>query len=315
VKPAVYTAGLLLAGAVGFVAGRWMGKDEGVRGPSRGEGMEGAARFRVEMDREEFIGLQQRVQRAEALAAENARLATELAALQPEGGRDPAAGADLPRGTRRPDGTIVGGATWSPLTKIMAVGFLDREVMRFFEQADLTEHQRTRLRAEMETRIGGVMQIAADLINGDLSGDDAYAKLADTAAEGRSAVRKVLDEKQYALYERFESGMGDYIRENVVSAEAAGLRQRLSLDAEQERNVARILEARYRRVQDRLGAPIPNMFFKVLRRESDGDIYTETAAEIAGYLRPEQVPLFHEAEANAMPALQEEYRKMLIPKP
>jgi len=310
-----FAAALILAAGVGFLAGRLTSGDEGGRGDGRAEVTRAGPAVRVELAAEEFAEWRKKVARTEDLEAENRRLQEELRRSDAARQAVQDAAAELGPGDRRPDGSIVGGATWSPMTKSMAVGFLDLFVEQFFEEANLTEHQRQKLRKEMETRINSVMQLAADFVNGDATGDEIYGNLEGIADEGRGKLREFLDDRQYGIYLRFESGMGDFVRNNVVSTETTALRTRLGLDSEQEKNLKRVLEDRYRRVSERLGAPIPNMFFKALRRESDADIYAETSKEIRGYLRPEQVPAFLDAEANAMVALQEEYRKMLIPRP
>ena len=303
-------AALLLAAGLGFLAGRWSAGEEGGRGPDRAETGREAGRARVEVAPDEFVEWQKRVAQVEALEAENRRLQERLAGAAPA--RDPG-DEGLQPGTRRADGTIVGGAAWPEGTKTMAVGFLGNFLERFFDEANLTPLQRKKLRAELETRIGDAMQIAADTVNGDISGDEAYDRLSKMAEKGRATVKEIVDAQQFEVYEKFERGVGDFVRMNVVSTELTGLRTELGLDTEQERNVQRVLEARYQRVQQRLGAPIQNMFFRPLRRDSDRDIYDETAAEIASYLRPDQAPLFAEADKEAATAVHD-FRRLLVPK-
>jgi len=186
-------------------------------------------------------------------------------------------------------------------------------VQRFFREANLTETQRQRLRAEIETRVGQVMQNVADFVNGDLTADQSYDALNTIAIQSRAMLSTVLDQKQYAVYERFEKEMGGFVHDNVVTNEMATLRKELDLDPAQEKRVRAIVEERDRRVRDRLNAPLPNMFFKPMRRESDKDIYTETGEAIRGLLRPEQAVAFDEVEIRAPTALFA-YRSLLIPR-
>ncbi|MHC4730782.1 MAG: hypothetical protein ACYS6Z_09370, partial [Planctomycetota bacterium] len=59
--------------------------------------------------------------------------------------------------------------------------------------------------------------------------------------------------------------------------------------------------------------PLPNMFFKPMRRERDRDIYAQTGDEIRRFLRPEQVAAFDQVESKAPTALYA-YRSLLIPR-
>ncbi|MCK6461644.1 MAG: hypothetical protein L6Q95_17315, partial [Planctomycetes bacterium] len=246
--------------------------------------------------------------RANRLEAENRVLRGEAPA---EGPSPEAPPAEVP-GTRREDGTIVGGASWSAQTRLIAIGYLSGPVEDFFKRANLTEHQKQRLRAELEQRITDVMQLAADYTNGDIDGDAMYEALTKVVAKGRGAAAEVLDDRQLALYHEFESGIGDFNRSNVVQNELTRLRQDLGLDREQERLVKTVIEERYRRVQDRFQAPIPNMFFQPIRRNADKDIYDETGVAIRSYLRPEQRAAYDAAEAKAATGVFG-YRSLLVP--
>jgi hypothetical protein len=263
----------------------------------------------VEIPADELARVQQRVARADALEDENERLRLRLDRLEPDAARD----AEPPAGSRRPDGTIVGGARWSKMTTTLAAGFLDGMVEQFFREANLTEDQRQRLRAEMEVRVGQVMQTAADFVNGDATADQAYDTLNTIAVESRAMLGTVLDPKQYAVYQRFEKQMVGFVHDNVVNNEMATLRSDLDLDPAQEKKVRAIVEERYRRVQERLNAPLPNMFFKPMRRARDRDIYADTGDRIREFLRPEQVAAFDVVEGKAPTALYA-YRNLLIPR-
>jgi hypothetical protein len=263
----------------------------------------------IEMPADEFAEAQQRVARVDALEDENERLRERLTRLEPEAPED----EELQPGSRRSDGSIVGGARWSKMTMNMALGFLDGKVEQFFREANLTEVQRQRLREEMERRVGEVFQTTADVVNGDVTADQAYEVLDAVATDGRKTVARVLDEKQLNAYRNFEKDMVALVHNNVVTNEMATLRNELDLDPEQEKKVRAVVEQRYRRVQDRLNAPIPNTFFKPMRRDSDSDIYVETGAAIRGFLRPEQATAFDDVESKASTALYA-YRSLLIPK-
>lgn len=263
----------------------------------------------IEIPADELARVQQQVARTDALEAENQRLRERLERLEPDAAPD----EELPPGSRRRDGTIVGGAHWSKMTISMALGFIEGKLEKFFRDANLTEAQRQRLRKELERRINEVMQTTADFVNGDVTADQAYDVLDGIAADGRKIVAGVLDEKQRGIYHRFEKEMTGLVHDNVVTIEMATLRNELDLDPEQEKMIRAVVEERYRRVQDRLNAPIPNMFFKPLRRERDRDIYAETGVAIRSFLRPEQTTAFDSVESKAAAALYA-YRSLLIPR-
>jgi hypothetical protein len=157
------------------------------------------------------------------------------------------------------------------------------------------------------------MQAAADFVNGDATGDQAYDQLKTMLDEGRKLVQTVLDDKQLKTYRKFEGKIISMVQDNVVNNELATLRSKLDLDPEQTSAVRAIVETRYRRVQDKFDAAIPNMFFKPIRREADAAIYTETATEIRKFLRPEQAAAFDAYEATANDAVLE-FRTWLVPK-
>lgn len=291
----------LLSGTIGFLLGRASPAPE--RAEKRAPPVREAP---PELPPEAYAVLEAEVQK---LRAENRGLRGE----EPEAAPAPEAPPDEVPGTRREDGTIVGGARWAPATRLLAIGYLSGPVEDFFRRANLTEHQKQRLRTELEQRIGDVMQLAADYANGDLDSDGMYDALGKVVAKGRVAAAEVLDDRQLTIYNEFESGIGEFNRSNIVQNELTTLRQDLGLDREQERLVRPILEERYRRVQDRFNAPIPNFMFKPIRRGADSDIYDETGKAVRGYLRPEQKALFDAADAKAATAVFD-YRSLLVPK-
>lgn len=297
----------LLSGILGYVVGR------ASPAPERAEPRANAPRDlpTVELEPQAYEALQEAARRADKLEAENRVLRGEVHDV--EGGPAPEAPPVETPGTRREDGTIVGGASWSPQTRLLAIGYLSGAVDEFFKKANLTEHQKQRLRAEVEQRITDVMQLAADYTNGDLDGDAMYDALTKIVAKGRGAAAEVLDDRQLAIYNEFEAGIGDFNRTNIVQNELTTLRKELGLDREQERLVKTVIEDRYRRVQERFNAPLPNMFFQPIRRNADKDIYDETGTALRSYLRPEQRAAYDAAEKKAATAAFG-YRSLLVPK-
>jgi len=307
VRALLFVACIAVAGLAGYLLGS---RDTGGHTSEQAEYKRPRPPRRlIEMPAEELARVQQQVARADALEAENERLRERLDRFEPVAPPD----EELPPGSRRSNGSIVGGARWSKMTMNMALGFLDGKVEQFFREANLTEAQRQRLREEMERRVGEIFQTTADVVNGDLTADRAYEVLDAIATDGRKTVASVLDEKQLNTYHDFEKQMVHLVHSNVVTNEMATLRNELDLDPAQEKKVRAIVEARYRRVQKRLNAPMPNTFFKPMRRERDRDIYTETGQQIRAFLRPEQVAAFNQVESKAPTALYA-YRSLLIPK-
>jgi hypothetical protein len=225
----------------------------------------------------------------------------------------PAAAEETP-GTRRPDGTIVGGASWNPVTRMLAIGFLEDQVNMFFADANLTEYQKQQLKAEMEQRITDLMQLAADHANGEIDAEKVYESVETLAATTRANVAQLLDERQLGKMEEFERGMVQFNRSNIVSNEMTTLRQELKLDPEQERLIRPIVEDRYRRVQEKISTPIPNFLFKPIRRPSDASIYDETSKAMRQYLRPDQRAAYDATDAAMATAIQG-FRQSLVPKP
>jgi len=303
-SPLLLVAVALLSGVIGFLIGR--GSPAAERAERRAPPARETAM--VEVTPEALAALQEAAARVEKYERQEQAQPTDDAAPAPE-----APPAEEP-GTRRADGTIVGGAKWPPATRLLAIGYLSGPVEDFFRKANLTETQKQRLRAELEQRIGDVMQLAADYANGDLDGDKLYDELGKVVTKGRSAATEVLDDRQLGIYSDFEKGIGEFNRSNIVQNEMATLRQELQLDREQERLMKPIIEERYRRVQERFSAPIPNFMFKPIRRDADKDIYEETGKAVREYLTPEQKALFDAADAKAATAIFD-YRSLLVPKP
>jgi hypothetical protein len=303
---------VVVAGTTGYLVGRSEGREKGRAAPRTDYETARSERRVVTLPADELIQLREYQERSVSLDAEVRALRARLQKLEPTD-----APADqpeaLPVGSRRPDGTLVGGARWSPMTQNMALGFLDSWVSGFFLEAELTEDQKQRLRAEMEKRIGDAMQITADFINGDVSPDQAYAFLDALAKDGRKTVGGLLDARQIDLYHKFERGVGGFVHTNVVNTELTTLRKELGLDPEQEKKIRPLVEQRYRLVQERLNAPIPNMFFRPVRRELDDDIYARTGTEIRTHLTPEQAAAFDSVEKGANNVF-DEYRSLLVPK-
>jgi hypothetical protein len=302
---ALVVAIALLSGIIGFLVGRI--SPAGERAERRAPAPREASS--VELAPDAYAALQAAAERAERLEAENRQLRGEVPAAPPA----PEAPPEEVPGTRREDGTIVGGASWPAQTRLLAIGYLSGPVEDFFKKANLTETQKQALRAELEQRITDVMQLAADYANGDLDGDATYDALGKVVAKGRAAAAQVLDDRQLAIFNEFESGIGDFNRSNIVQNELATLRQELGLDREQERLVKAVVDDRYRRVQERFQAPLPNMFFQPIRRNADKDIYDETGGAIRSYLRPEQRDAYDAAEAKAATAVFG-YRSLLVPR-
>jgi hypothetical protein len=314
VNRTVFLVCVVLAGVAGFLAGRASVEGAKARGDARPDYAGGRTERRlVEMPADEVAVLRRKARELD----ERVRRELETGARPVEdagSGPEVDAGSDaLPVGARRRDGTIVGGASWSPMTRNMALGFLDPMIEEFFAEANLTADQKQRLKAEIEARIGKGMQAAADFVNGDANGDQAYEQLKTMLDEGRRLVQTVLDDEQLKTYRKFEGRVISMVHTNVVNNELATLRAKLDLDPEQATAVRAIVETRYRRVQDKFDAAIPNMFFKPIRREADAEIYAETAGEIRKFLRPEQATAFDAYEATANDALHE-FRNMLVPK-
>jgi len=131
--------------------------------------------------------------------------------------------------------------------------------------------------------------------------------------EGRGLIHEGLDEKQGKIYDRFEKEVGEFVRSNVVANELTSLRVELELDQDQERIVAKIVDARYAAVQKNLEGAIPNVFLRPLRREADAGIYEETGRQIRELLRPSQQAKFDDFEQNHLKGV-ENYRQSLVPR-
>jgi len=195
----------------------------------------------------------------------------------------------------------------------MAVGFLDTFLAQFVAEAKLTPAQEARVRAEYQRSVREALQILADTINEDLTPDQAYERYAALTSQGLQGLRQVLDGEQYAVFERFQKGTKAFVAENVISREVATLRERLELDADQEKRVAAIVRERYETLDAALPHPIPNMFFKPLRREADRAVYEETARRMREALTAAQLPAFERLEADPMAPLRE-LRNQLVPR-
>lgn len=297
--PGLLVAVALLSGVIGFLLGRASPP------PERAEQRSPPRRETVELPPEAEAALQAAAERAATKPLEVAGAPDALASEAPA--------AEEP-GTRRPDGTIVGGASWAPMTRMLAIGFLEDQVNAFFADANLTDFQKQRLKAEMEQRITDLMQLAADHANGDIDGEKVYDSVETLAATTRANVAQILDERQLRKMQDFERGMVQFNRNNIVSNEMTTLRQELGLDPEQERLVRPIVEERYRRVQERISTPIPNFMFKPIRRKGDADIYDETSRAMRQYLREDQQATYDRTDVELATAILD-HRRSLVPKP
>jgi len=221
--------------------------------------------------------------------------------------------SELPKGTRLPDGRIVGGAKLPEQMQNTFVGFMENFFHKFKTEAKLSPDKEEALRVRMGEGVKQYMQIMADVMNGDLTADQAY-EIADALTdEGRRRIGTHLDENQVGIYKRFENEVRDYVRGHIVSGEVTTLREQLRLDAGQEKKIALIVEQRYQRVQSNIKMTIPSFMFTPLRRDADRDIYDETARQIRELLRPDQAEAFDKREREAGTAL-DPYRKSLVPK-
>ncbi|MEE8105510.1 MAG: hypothetical protein V3T86_08265 [Planctomycetota bacterium] len=216
-------------------------------------------------------------------------------------------------GSRLPNGRIVGGARWPDMTVRMSVGYIDNFFKRFISEAKLNEEQTAALRSQMEVSVTAMMQVTADITNGDLSVDDGYAAMEAMTTEGRAVISEGLNEDQRKIYVRFEKEVGEFVRSNVVANEVTSLRVELDLDLDQERIVAKIVDSRYAAVQKNLQGAIPNVFLRPLRREADAEIFEETGRQIREVLRPSQLAKFDDLEKNHLKGVQN-YRQSLVPR-
>ncbi len=297
---------MAVAAVAGFLAGR-MGEGEGARGPARSV-LESAPRGSVTIPAADLESFREREARQAALVAENERLKAQVAALEPE-----PAPAEPPPGTRREDGSIVGGGKWSKQFVQTATGFMELMLTQFLAEAKLTPEQERRLREEMRLRIADALQLGADFTNGDITGDQTYAKMLEVYGVAGKQIANILDDRQLEVYRAYEGRVKQQVQQQIVMSEMAGLRSELALDPEQEKQVKEIIEERWRRVQAAVPTAIPNILFKPVRREADAAIYEETATQIRDWLRPEQKPAFDRFEKSA-PEAPHTYRNMLLPK-
>ena len=302
----------LTGAVVGFLIG-FAGRDGFGRAGGERETATGRADSRrAPLSVAEAAELERKAQRAEALQIENEALRDQVARLtQPPTPEESAATAEP--GSRRENGSIVGGAQWPPQFVRTATAYVDRMFNQFIEEANLTPEQERRLRGELSIRIGDMMQISADFTNGDITSDELYDRIAAISDSGKADIANLLDEEQMTVYGKFFGRTKSMIRDQVVHNEMTNLKAELKLDPEQEKHVRRIVEERYERVESKLGGPIPNIMFKPIRRRGDGEIYDETATEIRKYLTPDQARRFDREERVAIESLFA-YRSFLVPK-
>ncbi len=316
--PAVLTIAVL-TGALGFFLGRSTAPGKRTDGDASGQHARRTERLGAEPI-EDAAARRIRLQRERQEAREREASGTNAGARTTHGS-DPKVEAEkaslsltLPVGTRRKNGTIVGGAEFDQNQLTTALGFLHSYAERFFRDADLTPDQETRLRAELDRRITEAMQLGADHLNEDLTGDQVYELLGNVEKDARRTLRTVLDDKQMATYQRFEGEIKRFMNTQVVNNEIATIRRRLSLDSAQAKKVRVIVEDRWGKVQEKYGsAPIPNVFFAPVRRSQDANIHNAAAAAIREILSPEQASGFDKLEADPSAVLRP-YRNLLVPK-
>jgi hypothetical protein len=186
-------------------------------------------------------------------------------------------------------------------------------LLEFLKEADLSTEQEKRVRAELQQRVRDVMQLTADYTNGDLDGDAFYDAAAAAGDAGNASLRSFLDEGQAGVLDRFHARLTTYVGSYIVSGEVANMRSRLRLDPDQERKITAIVKERYRRVQEGIPVPIPNVMMKPIRRSADEPIYRETGDRIRALLTPDQAALFDDVERTQTEQIYE-FRSNLVPK-
>jgi hypothetical protein len=247
--------------------------------------------------------------RIHELRDENEQLRDKLAVLEQPAPDETTAEP----GTRLADGTIVGGARWNDGFHRLATGFLDTMLSNFIRNAELSPQQEQRVRSLILRESGKFLQVSADFTNGDIDGEDAYEQLEGLSTDLRSKVGEMLNDEQRANFGNLQRGIRSMMRDQIVHNEMATLKSTLRLDSDQEAKIAAIVAERYKRVEDKTNIPIPNVFFKPLRRASDKAIYDETADAIRAVLDAEQMVNYDEFEAQA-PAAPFQYRPQLVAK-
>jgi hypothetical protein len=295
---------LILLIAAAFVAGFGIGRRSGDETQRAGSSRTAAGGRATAANHREKTRNRETIQR---LRAEVTELRSRMEALAPAEPATPAPG------TRLADGSIVGGAKWTNSFVRLATGFVDSIINGFVKDAKLSVEQERRLRETVRAEATRFTQVSADFTNGDIDGDTAYAQLEVLATEARQNVRQLLNEDQVETFEKFQGTIRDIMRHQIVHNEMATLKSTLRLDSEQEKRVLAIVEERYRRIDDSIDTPIPNVFFKPLRRKQDEEIYKQTANEIRAILAPDQKAAFDKWESRA-PDEPFQYRTQLVPK-
>ena len=306
-RSSVAAALIVFAFAVGYWAGGAADDDLDQRVERRQA--EDSTRYATDLERRLEQTQLTLSDRLRVLREENEELRERLEAHEPDG-----ADVDEPApGTRLPDGTIVGGARWNDAFNRLAAGFLDSMLSGFIRNAELSPQQERRVRSLILKESGKFLQVSADFTNGDIDGDTAYEQLEILGADLRSKVGEMLDDEQRANFGNLQQGIRGILRSQIVHNEMATLKSALALDPDQEKKVLAIVEARYKRVEEGTTIPIPNVFFKPLRRERDKPIYDETSDAIRAILSAEQRAKYDEFESKA-PEAPAQYRPQLVPK-
>ena len=303
----------LLGGTCGFVLA-WMllpGARDGRAGRDDKPVRSATTRGRdvVEIERAELEELRATLERLSAPDA-NVPLKGDYGLVHPDLGEP-----EYAVGTRRPDGTIAGGARWSNAILLPSLAFLEGYLERFLVEAEIREDQKEAVRASYERVSRMAMQGMADYINADEDADKLYEKFDDMFQRENTQFEALLTPEQYKKYGEFVHVFARDINEGVIRNEIQNLRVRLDLDPEQERVITGIVRERYEAVGAKLRHGIPNMFFKAVRRQADQAIYDETAQRIREHLRPGQAGPFDKLEKEGTgPGAFESYRKTLVPK-
>jgi hypothetical protein len=306
VRSSIAAALIAFAFGVGYWAGGIANDDSNDRVERSRSDESPELRFARRVAAEEREALQSQLREARAATEQ---LRTRLQRYEPPEGETVAPEP----GTRLADGTIVGGARWNDGFNRLASGFLDSMLGTFIQQAKLSPEQERRVRSLILKESGKFLQVSADFTNGDVDGEAAYEQLEGLSADLRAKVGEMLDEQQRANFGTLQQGIRNIMRSQVVHNEMATLKSTLEIDPDQEQKILAIVEERYRRVEEGTTIPIPNVFFKPLRRERDQPIYDETADAIRAILTAEQAARFNQFESQA-PDAPFLYRAQLVPR-
>ena len=130
---------------------------------------------------------------------------------------------------------------------------------------DLTKDQQTRLREEVRRNAPRFVQLTADFLKGDLTGDQVFERAQTQVAEVEKTVRSMLGDEQYAVFERYKDSVRGILKTQLLHGELAAHKSELDLDPEQEARIKALLDERYSRIQERVGIPLPNVLLQPIR--------------------------------------------------